>query len=192
MNSEFEKMKNGEEYFSRDPYILNMRNRGFALMQKLNASEPTDVENRKQLCNEIFGKVGNNFWISPPFYFTYGKNIIIGDDVFINMNCTFLDSGIIEIGNDTLIGPDVKIYTSCHPTDSNRHVLDNEGNKQIYNYTKKIRIGNNVWIGGGSIILGGVSIGDNSVVGAGSVVNRDVPKNVVVVGNPAKTIKEVK
>lgn len=151
-----------------------------------------DTENRRRILTALFGKIGNNVAIDTPFHCNYGKNIYIGDNVIINMNCTFVDDAKIIIGNSVLIASNVQIYTSSHSTDPNERMIKNwrEKNANWFStYSEPIIIQDGVWIGGGAIILPNVVIGKNSVIGAGSVVNRSIPDNCVAVGNPCRPIR---
>ena len=181
--SEWEKMLAGQSYLSTDAEIIARRKHGKTLCDTLNNLQPNDAVEMAELYMQIFGRCGNGLWLITPVYFTYGCNIEIGNDTFVNMNCTFLDSGPIKIGNRCLIGPDVKIYTSSHPVMPERHWRDEQDQLHITNFTLPVRIGNNVWVGGGAILCPGVAIGDNSVIAAGSVVNKSIPTNVLAAGN---------
>ena len=138
----------------------------------------------KTLFRSIVGKCGEKFHVNQPFRCDYGCNILIGNNFFANFNLTILDEAIVEIGDNVFIGPNVSIYTACHP-------LDPEARNTGVEWAEPVTIGNSVWIGGSAVILPGVTIGDNSVVGAGAVVTRDVPSGVVVAGNPARIIKHI-
>lgn len=151
-----------------------------------------DTERKKEILKELLGAIGKNVAIDVPFHCDYGKNIFLGNDVIINMNCTFVDNQPIRIGNQVLIASNVQFYTSSHPVlPQERFVSDWEetGTTFFRTYARPIEIQDNVWIGGGSIILAGVTIGKNSVIGAGSVVNRSIPANCVAVGNPCHIIR---
>ncbi len=189
--TEWEKMLAGHSYLSTDPEVLERRSRGKALCDALNRLDADDDAGRAALCKALLGRCGDGLWLLTPFYFTYGCNIEIGSDTFINMNCTFLDSGRIKVGDRCLIGPDVKIYTSSHPVGPVRHWRDENDALHITNFTLPVAIGNNVWIGGGVIVCPGVTIGDNSVIAAGSVVNASVPANVMAAGNPCRVKRSI-
>lgn len=150
-------------------------------MKRFNDSEPGDVEKRKELLNDIFGRE-TDVWIEPPFYFCYGRHILVGDGTYINMNCNFVDDGEIRIGKNVLFGPAVTIATTGHPVNPNL---------RQYMYADPVEIGDNCWIGANVVILPGVTIGANSVIGAGSVVVRDIPENCVAVGNPCRVLREI-
>jgi maltose O-acetyltransferase len=176
--SEKEKMLSGELYDSHDPTLTADRLRVAALLHKYNSTPHNPATHFIQL-EEILASVGEGSIIRPPFYVDYGYNIRIGRGVFLNFNCVLLDVCAIEIGDLTQIGPATQIYAADHPrsSDTRRAHLENG---------RPVRIGANVWIGGASIILPGVTIGDDAIIGAGSVVTRDVPAGATVYGNPAR------
>lgn len=151
-----------------------------------------DTKRRNEILKELLGAVGKNVAIDVPLHCDYGKNIFLGDDVVINMNCTFVDNKPIRIGSRVLIASNVQFYTSSHPILPQERFVSNReetGTTFFRTYARSIEIQDNVWIGGGSIILAGVTIGENSVIGAGSVVTRSIPANCVAVGNPCKVIR---
>ena len=151
-----------------------------------------DTEKRSAILRELLGGIGENVAIDTPFHCDHGKNIFIGSDVIINMNCTFVDNMPIKIGNRVLIASNVQIYTSSHPVlPQERLVPDWKERKTTWfrTYARPVEIKDNAWIGAGSILLPGVTIGENSVIGAGSVVNRSIPANCIAVGNPCKIIR---
>lgn len=155
-------------------------------------SDYRDTEKRASILRELLGCIGENVAIDTPFHCDYGKNIFLGNDVIINMNCTFVDNKPIRIGDRVLIASNVQIYTSSHPVfPGERLVPDWKERRTTFfrTYARPVEIKNNVWIGGGCILLPGVTIGENSVIGAGSVVNRPIPPNCVAVGNPCKVIR---
>lgn len=178
-----EKMLSGQLHIP-DAELIAERVKAQKLMHKYNAINPANIAKRTKFLQKWFGAVGKKCFIEQPFYCDYGSNITLGDRVFTNVNVTILDCAKVKIGNDVWIAPNVGIYTATHPTDP-------EQRRQKLEYAKPIKIGNNVWIGGGASILPGVTIGDNSVIGAGSVVNKDIPANVVAVGNPCRVIKKL-
>ena len=149
-----------------------------------NRCEPGNREHSDALIRSILGKAGTPINIEAPFYCDYGKNIEIGDNFFANFNCVILDVAGVFIGNNVQFAPNVAIYTASHPI---HPVSRNSG----YEYGKEITIGNSVWLGGNVIVNPGITIGDNAVVGSGSVVTKDIPPNMIAVGNPAKTIREI-
>ena len=149
------------------------------LLWQYNATDPADTEKRNSLLNNLFEKTGKNVSIEPPFFCDYGKQIVLGDNVFFNFNCVILDCARVEIGEGTQIGPHVQIYTATHP-------INPQSRREGKEFAAPIKIGKNVWIGGNTVILPGVTIGDGAVIGAGSVVTKDIPAFCVAVGNPAR------
>jgi maltose O-acetyltransferase len=183
--SEFEKMISGQMYNASDPELTAMRARVRDLLTELNSTaQDTKTSGRLDLCSKIFGTVAGQLWLQPPFYCDYGRNILIGNNVFINFNCIFLDVAPITIGEAVKIGPNVQLYTATHP-------LNWQQRREGQEYGKPITIGNDVWIGGGAIICPGVTVGEKSVIGAGTVVTKNVPAGVVIAGNPGKVLKQV-
>ena len=154
------------------------------LVQEFNLSEPEDLAKRTELIGRILGKVGKNAYIEPPFRCDYGSNIEIGDDFYANYNCIVLDVAKVTIGNNVMLAPNVAIYTAGHP-------IHPDSRKSGYEYGIPITIGNNVWIGGNVVVNPGVNIGNNAVIGAGSVVTRDIPDNAIAVGNPCRVVRYV-
>lgn len=150
-------------------------------MKAFNSLEPDEMEKRISLQNEIFGPE-TKAWIEPPFYFCYGTHITIGDGTYINMNCNFVDDGLIQIGERVMFGPAVTIATVGHPVNPSM---------REYMYTDPVKIEDNCWIGANVTICPGVTIGKNSVIGAGSVVIHDIPENSVAAGNPCKVIRAI-
>lgn len=177
-------MISGELYNSFCSELIKDREYANALFTKLNTIGKATQKKREIILRNLFGKCGENIWIESPFYCDYGYEIFVGDNVFINFNCTILDGSPVTIGNDVLIGPNVQIYSATHPIDwkIRSNGLEN---------SKPVTIGNNVWIGGGVVICPGVSIGDRTTIGAGSVVTKDIPSDVVAAGNPCKIIKNI-
>lgn len=173
---------NGMAYIS-DKSVMEQQKKARELTQKLNTMDRSDFEGLQSVVKKLLGK-SENAWINPPFYCDYGFNIEVGKNLFTNYNCTILDVAKVKIGDNVLIGPNVSIYTAGHP-------IHADTRKTGYEYGAPITIGDNVWIGGNSIILPDVTVGSNSVIAAGSVVTRDVPEWTVVAGNPARVIKEI-
>ncbi len=182
--TEKQKMLNGQLYNALDKTLSAERRRARLLFQEINNLTEEDNHQRNKLLKELLGKTGKNFWIEPPFYCDYGYNIELGNKVFFNFNCCVLDVMPVKIGDHTLIGPNVQIYTATHP-------MDVKTRDSMLEYAKPITIGQSVWIGGGAIICPGVTIGNGVVIGAGAVVTKDIPDNVFAAGNPAKVIKAI-
>ncbi len=155
-----------------------------AIVYELNQLRPEERPRIPEILKKLFGKTGNNIWIEPPFHCDYGWNIEAGENFFANYGLTILDVGKVTFGNNVQIAPNVSIYTAGHPI---HPVSRNSG----YEYGIPITIGNNVWIGGNAVILPGVIIGDNAVIGAGSVVTKDIPDNVIAAGNPCRIIRKI-
>jgi maltose O-acetyltransferase len=195
MKTEIQKCLDGETFNTSDPEIQNLIHRARKLTKEYNETASTDFNKRQAILSALLGSTGSNINIDTPFYCDYGKHISIGNNVIININCTFVDCNTIEIGNNVLIASNVQIYTATHSVDVNeRLVADWDNNSEIpyfRTYALPVKIEDNVWIGGGTIILPGVTIGKNSVIGAGSIVNKSIPENCVAVGNPCRIIKEI-
>ncbi len=194
MKTEYQKCIDGE-FFTADPEMLQIIYRCKRLVRELNDTDMENIPRRHHLLSELFGSMGDNVHVDIDFHCEYGINIHCGNDVIINMNCTFVDNNRIDIGNNVLIASDVKIYTATHTTDVVGRTNSQE-NKKISGcfcrtFSCPVRIEDNVWIGGGAILLPGVVIGRNSVIGAGSVVTRSIPENCVAVGNPCRVIKHI-
>jgi len=183
MKTEKEKMLAGELYDALDAELCRERDRCRDLCLRLNATREDQKEERQRLLAELFGKT-TDAWIQPPFFCDYGTNIVLGSKVFFNFNCVVLDCAKVTIGNNVLFAPSVQIYTATHP-------LSAAVRRQGLESAKPITIGSDVWVGGGAIICPGVTIGDRSVIGAGSVVTRDIPADVVAAGNPAHVLREL-
>jgi maltose O-acetyltransferase len=183
VKTEKEKMLAGESYNCLDPNLEAERQKTKKLLRLYNTTE--DVLERHTILQQLVGQIGQNSIIEPPFYCSYGQNIHIGDHVFLNVLCNILDNNEVHVGDHVMIGPAVQIYTAAHH-------LQAETRIQGWEVAKPIVIEDNVWLGGGAILLPGVRIGRNAVVGAGAVVSRNVSSNTVVAGNPAKVIRELK
>lgn len=179
-----------------DPADFELINRWHVAKRLMKEYSQTDTEDRERL-NEILDKLlgsrGKNTWIAAPFYVDYGENIHLGENCEINFNCVFLDCNKITIGDNALIAPGVHIYTVFHPVKATERFSDNRDTEFPFakTLTSPVYIGHNVWIGGGSIILPGVTIGDNVTIGAGSVVTKSIPANSLAVGNPCHVIKDL-
>lgn len=181
---EKQKMLNGEIYNAYDEGLILLRNKARHLTKLYNNTDPEETEERKNILKKLFGKIGEIFEIEPPFYCDYGTNMEIGETFYANFNFLVLDDGLVKIGDNVLFGPNVSILTATH-------LIDPKLRPKNADYTKAVTIGNNVWVGGGAIINPGITIGDNSVIGSGSVVTKNIPANVVAVGNPCKIIKHI-
>lgn len=176
-----ERMIAGEPYFADDPELIAGIRRARALMNEYNSARELVLPG---ILRELLGSVGEDVGIRPPLYVDYGSQITVGDRVFVNFGLTALDCAPITIGDDTQIGPQVQLLTPIHP-------LDPEERRSKVESAAPISIGRNVWIGGGAIVLPGVTIGDDAVIGAGAVVTRDVPAACVAVGNPARVVRQL-
>ena len=183
MRSEREKMLAGELYDPMDPALVADRARARELCAALNATRDAEADERRRILRELFGAGGDSVWMQPPFFCDYGSNIELGERVFFNFNCVVLDVCPVRIGSFTLFGPAVQIYTPMHPWDAELRRREEFG--------KPVEIGSDVWVGGGAIILPGVRIGARAVIGAGSVVTRDVPAGVFAAGNPCRVVREI-
>lgn len=193
MVTEREKMLAGDLYDCGDEELLNQWHKAKDLVRGYNHVPSADIEIKDQILQELLGSKGTNLWITPPFYADYGNNIYFGNNCEVNMNCTFLDDNKISIGNNALIAPNVQIYTAYHPKNAVERFgkQKNDGSFEFCKtQTAPVTIGDNVWIGGGAIIMPGVTIGDNVVIGAGSIVTKDIPSNKIAYGNPCRIIKE--
>lgn len=188
--TEFEKKQNGAIYDARDPELRTQQNRAKHFMRQFNNLPAEDTAARDQVLAELLGTLGKNARVNQPIYVDYGRNIHLGDNSFINMHCTILDTGPVTIGEYTLLGPDVKIYTAVHALNGDeRFWREPDGVESVKTQALPVHIGCYTWIGGGSIILPGVTIGDNVVIGAGSVVTESIPDNAIACGNPCKIKK---
>ena len=183
MPTEWEKMVNGELYDPHDPELVRARRQARDLLQELNALKDEQEKERKDVLTKLFGRGGDSAWLQPPFYCDYGTNIELGERVFFNFNCVVLDVARVTIGAYSFFGPAVQIYTATHPLDAGLRRTQESG--------KPVEIGSDVWVGGGAIILPGVTIGSRTVIGAGSVVTRDIPDDVLAVGNPCRVIRGI-
>jgi maltose O-acetyltransferase len=181
-DSERAKMVRGDLYLANDPELVAARARARRLWQRFNATDPEDAAGRHAMLAELLGGLGAGAWIEPPFYFDYGPQITIGAGVFVNMNCLFLDCAPIVIGDQAQLGPGVQLLTATHPLDAAVRTAGPE-------LARPITIGRRAWLGGGVIVVPGVSIGADTVVGAGSVVVHDLPDGVLAVGNPCRVVR---
>jgi maltose O-acetyltransferase len=184
MPTEWEKMVRGEHFDGSDPEVSAIRDRARDLCYDLNLTRHSEEERRAEIIAELFGSVGRGVTIQPPFFCDYGKNIHVSGYVFFNCNCVVLDVSTVHIGDVVLIGPNVQILTATHAMDAPTRRTKSE-------FGKPIKIGDEVWLGGGAIICPGVTIGARTVIGAGSVVTRDVPEGVFAAGNPCRVIRHL-
>ena len=183
MQTEKEKMLAGELYDALDPELVDARERARDLCHDLNASREREQEARRRILTELFGSGGDSVWMQPPFFCDYGSNIYLGERVYFNFNCVILDVCDVKIGAFTFFGPAVQVYTATHPMNAQL--------RRTQEFGRPISIGSDVWVGGGAIICPGVTIGSKSVIGAGSVVTKDVPDGVFAAGNPCRIIREI-
>ncbi len=181
--TEREKMLAGQLYDPHDPHLVADRERARNLCQALNATREAEQDARRKLLVALFGSGGDTVWMQPPFFCDYGSNIELGERVFFNFNCVVLDVCKVSIGSFTLFGPSVQIYTALHPLNAEK--------RRRQEYGKPVEIGSDVWVGGGAIILPGVRIGSRAVIGAGSVVTKDIPDDVFAAGNPCRVVREI-
>jgi maltose O-acetyltransferase len=182
--TEKQKMLASELYLASDPQLVAENKRACSLLRRYSTTTEEQQEQRIQILQELFGKVGSPVQIVPPFHCDYGSNIYVGNNLYMNYGCVILDCNTVHIGDNVLCAPYVQIYTAYHPTEPEIRLSGKE-------LAAPIQIGNNVWIGGGAIICPGVTIGDNTTIGAGSVVVKDIPENVVAVGNPCRIIRHL-
>jgi hypothetical protein len=184
--SEKDKQHTGEVYFPGDPEILEEQIQYQEKLYDYNQTRPSEQEKRTNLLKEMFAEIGENCYIEPPFHANFGgHHCHFGKNVYANYNLTAVDDTHIYVGDNTMIAPNVILASAAHP-------LDPEERRKGYQYNQPVHIGKNCWLGAGVIVVPGVSIGDDTVIGAGSVVTKDIPSGVVAVGNPCRVIKEVK
>ncbi len=183
MSSEREKMLAGDLYNASDLELVEARLVARERCHAINSASPRDEDHRLGLLRELFASGGESVWLEPPFRCDYGTNIFLGKKVYFNFDCVILDVCEVRIGDYVFVAPGVHIYTASHPLEAIQ--------RRTQEFGKPVTIGNDVWIGGKAIICPGVTVGDRSVIGAGSVVTKDVPPAVVVAGNPARVIREI-
>lgn len=182
---QWQRMADGRLYLPNDESILEKQNECLELLYDFNATRPSQGELRTKLLKEMFAEIGENCYIEPPFHANWGGyHVHFGKNVYANFNLTVVDDGDIYVGDYTMIGPNVTIATAGHPIDAKLREM-------AYQYNLPVHIGRNVWLGAGVIVLPGVTIGDNTIIGAGSVVTKDIPAGVVAVGNPCRVVREV-
>lgn len=191
--TELEKCMAGEDYNCHDKIFLDFKSHARKLLQEYNALAYEQKEEKEKILKELCGKIGTKVSVASPFICDYGRNIFMGNNVSVNMNCTFVDCNEIIIGDNVLIASNVQLYTATHPVElAERYVQNPETGVLVrHTYALPIKIGNGCWLGGGVIVLPGVTIGDGSVIGAGSVVTKDIPENSLAVGNPCHVIRKI-
>ena len=182
--TERERLQQGLIYNDFDEDLFERRVAAKKLFKAYNKTNDDEGELRNKILQQLFKQIGKNVWIEPDFKCEFGKNITIEDDVYINFGCIILDCAEVTIGSHTLFGPNIGLYPVNHSTDAQERI--NGGC-----YGKPIHIGKNVWLGGDVKVLAGVTIGDNTIIGTGSIVTKDIPSNVIAVGNPCKVIREI-
>jgi maltose O-acetyltransferase len=182
--TEWEKMQAGLVYNDFDRDLFERRVEAKKIFREYNRSSDNETDKRQSLMQRLFKKVGKNVWIEPDFRCEFGKNITIGDDVYINFGCVILDCGQVSIGSNTLIGPNVGLFSGNHATEAEERAVGGL-------IPKPITIGRRVWICGNVSVVPGVTIGDDTIIGAGSVVTRDIPAGVVAAGNPCRVLREI-
>lgn len=182
--TEREKMLAGEWYSAQDEELLTLRRKARLTMQALNTTLDNATAERAALLQQLLPNAGKALWIEPPFYCDYGEHIALGNNVFFNFNCVVLDVAWVTIGDNVLFGPNVQLYTATHPLDAQQRRSGLEAGYPI-------TIGNDCWIGGSVIVNPGITIGERSVIGAGSVVTKDIPADVFAAGNPCQVIRHL-
>jgi len=183
IRTEYEKMLSGKLYDAGDKQLVEMRLKARKWMHQYNQAG-YDKALREKLLRELLGKLGKKADIQTPFFCDYGCHIEVGDNFFANFNCVFLDCSHIKMGNNVFLGPNVQLYAAYHPVVAAERIKGPE-------LAAPITVGDNVWIGGRAIICAGVSVGENTTIGAGSVVTKDIPSNVVAVGNPCRVLRKL-
>ncbi len=180
-----EKLHSGQLYLPDDDKIMELQLKCLDKLYDFNQTRPTELDKREKMLKEMFAEIGEGCYIEPPFHANWGgKHCHFGKFVYANFNLTCVDDTHIYVGDHTLIGPNVTIATAGHP-------IQPELREQAYQYNMPVHIGKNCWLGAGVIIVPGITIGDNVVIGAGSVVTKDIPSNVIAVGNPCKILREI-
>ena len=182
--TEKERMLSEQLYIARDEELARDNAKARKLTRLINTATEEQADYRLQLFRQLFGSVGDNFWVEPPFRTDYGCNTYIGNNFYANYDCIIIDVADVHIGDNVFFGPRVCLYTAGHPIDADIR------NTQL-EYGKKITIGSNVWIGGNTVVNPGVTIGDNVVIGSGSVVTKDIPSGVIAAGVPCRVIRKI-
>ncbi|RYD79067.1 MAG: sugar O-acetyltransferase [Sphingobacteriales bacterium] len=184
MKSEKQKMIAGEMYNPMDAELAADRIKTRLLLKTLNETREDEAEERGRILKSLLPNAKTDIWLQPPFYCDYGYNITVGERVFFNFNCVVLDVAPVSIGSRTLFGPNVQIYAATHPL----NYIERSSGRE---YGKPVKIGEDVWIGGSAVICPGVTIGERTIIGAGSVVTKDIPGDVIAAGNPCKVIRQL-
>jgi len=179
-----DKINSGEIYYCTEPGFVREQTKCLKILDRFNRTRTGQSAKRRRIAKKLFGAAGKNLYIEPPVHANWGRNTFWGDNCYANFNLTLVDDGEIHIGDNCMIAPGVVIATAGHP-------LDPELRRKVAQYSKPVRIGKDVWIGANAVILPGVSVGDGSVIGAGSVVTKDIPPGVVAVGNPCRVVKAI-
>ena len=179
-----ERMQSGKLYFCTDEEIAKEQLECLEILYDYNHTRPSESQKREQILKNLLAEIGENCYIEPPLHANWGKYTHFGNNVYANFNLTLVDDTDIFVGDNVMIGPNVIIATAGHPVDPPLR-------EKVAQFNIPVRIGKNVWIGAGAIVLPGVTIGDHSVIGAGSVVTKDIPPNVVAVGNPCRVLREI-
>lgn len=183
--TEKEKMLKGELYNANyDEEIIKDRTATQEICFEYNNTKPSNLKEREEIIRKLFNKVGKNPLIEQYFWCDYGYNISVGDNFYMNHNCTILDPAKVEFGDNVFVGPNCSFYTALHP-------IEIEPRNKGLEYAKPIKVGNNVWFGGNVVVLPGVTIGDDVTIGAGSIVTKDIPSNTVAYGNPCTVAKKI-
>jgi len=173
----------GRLYDALDPEFVAVRELACDLCQALNATRERQLDVRRQMLTELLGSSGDSVWMQPPFFCDYGSNIYLGERVYFNFNCVVLDVCEVHIGSFTFLGPSMQIYTGTHPLNAQR--------RRTQEFGKPVTIGSDVWLGRAAIMFAGINIGSRSVIGAGSVVTKDIADRVVAAGNPPRVIRDI-
>ena len=183
--TEYEKIHAQTLYLPEDPQIMQEQLRYLDKLYDFNHTRPTELEKREAMLREMFAEIGEDCYIEPPFYANWGgHHVHFGDHVYANFHLTLVDDTHIYVGSNTMFAPNVTVATAGHPIEPSLR-------EKAYQYNLPVHIGKNCWIGAGALIMPGVTIGDNTVIGAGSVVTKDIPANVVAVGNPCRVMREI-
>lgn len=195
MPTEREKMLAGADYNARDPELLGIARRARELLAALNARPAAPPEERLVILEQLLGGAAEGVWVESPFHCDYGRNVYLGAHTFVNMGCVFLDSAEIRLGEDVLIGPNVQLYTVFHPLRAADRIVagwtPEMGRSRYRTEAAPIQIGSRAWVGGGTIVMPGVTIGENTTIGAGSIVTADIPPNVLAFGQPCRVRQQL-